>query len=695
MKDLKHAGHGILYGLLFVLGTGLFSGIPARAMDLGTNFWNLGWHKSSDCFKDVKNVVAQDPWNPQFLREISIYRSFRFMDWDVTNNSQRQSWNERNHKDAAKQIPVAYEWMIDLCNRMNADMWVTLPHRSVTHETGDAPADYALRLCILVKTGVDMGEVNLTGMLERLTDMSRAELVETGGVDTCEPLKPDLKLYIEYSNETWNGMFKQSHYCCDEGRALGLHEQEWTAGFRYHAWAAIRLFRAADLVFGDGSKRVVRVLATHTANSWIAGQHQEVMADPKLNLWGVKADAIATAPYFGHNVQGDAPDAVTQLRAAITKAGEQSARHAEIAARYGLKLIAYEGGQHVYKKAQALNRNPVMFTLYEEYLKEMAKYFSHFSHYCHVGQAGDGGAWGCIEYTGQPLTEAHKYRALVEYAGRHDTTAQSKTLRILWLGSSSTYYHDTPRDVADWITRVDNGLMAESYLIGRSGTAVYKYLEPDFPFEYGLKPGESVLSYIKDRKYSYVVLQVPTDYLAGRGDNDRDEFLAGLQTYVKTIREAQGKPVFYEQGWDDDELFDTGDRLLFELARELDVPVAPCRSAWKRIRQERPDLELHNLPDRTHPGMLGKYVNLCCFYAVLTGSSPVGLPYRESSYWPKLTDEEKAQASERLKSMILTDPYVNQLPGWMQRNSISAKKEVLNEELARYFQTVAFESYRR
>jgi len=441
----------------FLLCAVVFFCTHAVGMDLGTNFWNLGWHKSSDCFLDVKNVTGDNPWNPQFLKEISIYRSFRFMDWDVTNNSKRKSWSERTQKNDSRQIPVAYEWMIDLCNRMNADMWVTIPHPTITHKTGDAPPDYALRLCLLVKTGIDMKQVDLSSMLDDLSDMNAEPLIKAGGVKTCEPLKPDLTLYVEYSNETWNGMFKQSHYCCDEGEALGLDEKRWTAGFRYHAWAAIRLFRATDLVFGEGSKRVVRVLATHSANSWVAGQHQVVMKDPKLNPWNIKADAIATAPYFGHKVQGDSLDMETELRTAIQKSAKDSQKHREVADKYHLKLIAYEGGQHVYKMAQRLNRSPVMFDLYIEYLNEMARYFSHFSHYCHVGQAGNGGAWGCIEYTGQPLKDAHKYRALVEWTKKHapfnnKAPTQLRSPRILWFGSSGTYYHDTPRDAAQWIT---------------------------------------------------------------------------------------------------------------------------------------------------------------------------------------------------------------------------------------------------
>lgn len=388
----------------------------ARGMELGANFWNLGWHKASDCFQDVNRVTGDNPWNPQFLKELAPYRSLRFMDWDQTNGSQRQRWSQRNPKSAPKQNPAAYEWMIDLCNRVQADLWVTLPHRSITHISTNAPSDYALRLCLLVKTGIDMGEANLGPVEQKLSAMSAEDLIGLGGVRTSQPLRPDLKLYLEYSNETWNGIFKQSHYCCDEGLALNLHTNRWTAGFRYHAWAAIRLFRAADLVFGADSPRVVKVLAGFTSNPWVAQQHLQVLADPRWNPWGVRASAIATAPYFGHQVQGDAPDAVEQLRSAIQRSAGQSERHQQIADRAGLKLIAYEGGQHVTKKAAAINRHPEMFTLYQEYLRAMSRYFSHFSHYNHVGQAGDRGAWGAIEFTGQPIAQAHKYRALVEWA---------------------------------------------------------------------------------------------------------------------------------------------------------------------------------------------------------------------------------------------------------------------------------------
>ena len=271
-------------------------------------------------------------------------------------------------------------------------------------------------------------------------------------------------------------------------------------------------------------------------------------------------------------------------------------------------------------------------------------------------------------------------------------SARADTAKLLWLGSSSAYFHNAPKDVAEWLTRYA-GTSASSDMVGRSGTAVYKYLEPGFPIEYGLEKGRTVLDKIRDGGYDFVILQVPTDYLAGRGDNDREKFLEGIETYIEAIRESGAQPMFYEQGWGDDELFDAGDKLLLETAVKYGVPVAPCRSAWKRIREERPELELHNLPDRVHPGTLGKYVNLCCFHAALTGRSPVGLPVREVSYWPHLTDEEKQAARERRRRMTFTDPYLAQLAGWMQMRSITARTETLSDEVASYFEKIAWETW--
>lgn len=150
---------------------------------------------------------------------------------------------------------------------------------------------------------------------------------------------------------------------------------------------------------------------------------------------------------------------------------------------------------------------------------------------------------------------------------------------------------------------------------------------------------------------------------------------------------------FYEQGWGDDEKFVLGDKLLFDLAVQQDVLVAPCRSAWKQVRSEWPDLELHNLPDSFHPGTLGKYLNLCCFYAAVTGKSPVGLPFTQVSYWPKLDADQETQMDHKLKEMDIVDPYLKRLPSWMQRNSIAARETDIGKDVAAYLQETAWQNW--
>ena len=65
---------------------------------------------------------------------------------------------------------VPYEAMIELCNTMDTDFWVTVPHM--------ATDEYVANLAHLIHTGVD-----------RAT-----------GEKTTEPLEDGLKVWIEYSN---------------------------------------------------------------------------------------------------------------------------------------------------------------------------------------------------------------------------------------------------------------------------------------------------------------------------------------------------------------------------------------------------------------------------------------------------------------------------------------------------------------
>ena len=166
--------------------------LETQQMEIGTNFWDISWGgPRNQPFKTPWNQfkLEENPWNPVFLEEIKIYTCFRFMDWTKANSVERswaagkdwhKSWDTRTHKDDPVQNPVAYEWMIDLCNRTGKDMWITVPH--VVDD------DYVRSLAILIR----------------------------------DTLNPKLKCHVEWSNETWNGSFTQSAYVNDpHGRKLG------------------------------------------------------------------------------------------------------------------------------------------------------------------------------------------------------------------------------------------------------------------------------------------------------------------------------------------------------------------------------------------------------------------------------------------------------------------------------------------
>ncbi len=250
-----------------------------------------------------------------------------------------------------------------------------------------------------------------------------------------------------------------------------------------------------------------------------------------------------------------------------------------------------------------------------------------------------------------------------------ESNVDGKEIRLLWLGSSSTYYQDMPHQMAEWLDEYGCATEAVSDLAGKSGTGVQKYLEPDFKPEYGLEKGQTVLDKICDGNYDFVVLQVPVDFLAGAQGNDSETFDKAIDIYSAAAKKAGSRVILYEQGWGDGEIFETGQKMLRDAAGRNDVPIAPCRTAWEHVRKEHPVIELHDLPDRVHPGMVGTYLNLCCFYAAITGESPVGLPVREIEYWPLVMKDGK------------------------RKRDRSGALFTVNDNLAEYFQKTAWKSW--
>lgn len=473
---------------------------PGR-MAIGTNFWNISWGGySNDPFISGYDAVevVDEPWKPEFLAETKFYSHFRFMDYLETNGSDLSHWLDRTKKSDISQRPMAFEWMIHMCNTQQTDLWITVPHKVVSRNGMEGNDNHFMKkLAILVKTGIDMLNADLDNpAFAQLDSLTATELLALGGIKTCEPLHPGLKFYVEYSNETWNGSFSQATYCQVEGTALGLEGDTYAQGRRFHAWAALRLFEATEDVFGPDNPRIVRIDAYQAVVPSQVREHYGIYKDEALNPRGIYPTAFSPAPYFGHNENGADENIIETLKTGSSGIYERASALSE--ARDIIeserdkgfpvkKLIAYEAGQHLLTNADVISRNAAMYDLYILYLTICNEYLDEMSHYLHCGTFSSGGAWGSKEFIGQDMASAHKYRALYEFANGtailpdvEDPTAPEE-LSYTQLTENGYTLH--------WTPGTDNDMIA-GYNV-RVGDDTYPNVTDTLLSITGLEPGQT------------------------------------------------------------------------------------------------------------------------------------------------------------------------------------------------------------
>lgn len=392
-------------------------------------------------------TFTTEPFHPEFLADIASASVLRFMDWMETNRPASSEPSERvtppvrtmadwTTPDDASHYPVPFETIIALSNQQHVDPWITIPHEA----TDDFVRDVATRFA----TGLD----------------------------------PSLKLYVEYSNEVWNGMFGQAVYanregcrrfsrtpseCDGDGDGLLCEPGPWDQamercvmyGRRFHAHRTAQVIRIFESVYGAASaQRLVRVVAWQTGSLMDSGLEllrEDVGGEPLSR----RVDVFAVAPYFGGGIDAmPSPDAFfrrvnretfgapagTFAILAASPDGREQGPHFFISndARLlrenedvrHLRLVAYEGGQHLFTFAsgqaarlRALNEDPRMRDVYLQYLEIFATHTNGalFVHYASPGAWWAHGAFGSKEWQGQPRTTAPKHDALEIFAARSDT----------------------------------------------------------------------------------------------------------------------------------------------------------------------------------------------------------------------------------------------------------------------------------
>jgi hypothetical protein len=404
------------------LGAGSHEAIEIKRSVRGNHVRNIRLVAQSD--EDID--LSVNPFLPDFIEFCRPFRCLRFMEWGATNNSVQEHWSDRKRPTfytmraltgdpEARWGPgptgferrfaggVAYEVMIQLCNLLNADMWLCIPHR--------ATDDHILEVARLVRS----------------------------------TLAPGLKVYLEYSNEIWNWQFYQAGWMLHSPVAGALVEAK--GGFPWKDSAKVEgkdhperigaLFRRAFSIWerewSSEPERLIRVCAVQAA--WADASKRTI----RWCLENGGVDAVSPAAYVGPDetaymnwaAAGEkltADEVIDDLERVLlnTRSDGGLIETLAFARDRGLAYVAYEGGQHIQPKDQkelpynsalsAAQTHPRMYDLYIELLRlhrdlgcEM------FCHYSSVSSQGSRfGSWGAKARYDVPDQASPKMRALLD-----------------------------------------------------------------------------------------------------------------------------------------------------------------------------------------------------------------------------------------------------------------------------------------
>lgn len=386
-------------------------------------------------------VADQQIFHPRFLANTAPYRLIRFMDWMQTNGSEVREFAEWPTRESAFWRRVPPEIMAELGNRLGSDIWINVPHL--------ASDDFVDRLAT------------------RLQNSFRA----------------DRKIYVEYSNENWNGIFDRNmeiprRFCSDypdlaaNCRLDGVPDNDVACEFTpnsysvpdpargacfqalVRAWGdrSVAIFDRFDAVFGASARdRLTRVVAAQAANADLGRQ---VLARPIQGTSepvASKVDAYAIAPYLGTEYCSSSSGFTPVSHPAVFATARSLLDHLETQALpraigfmtnnrtmlderlpgSGIRLIAYEGGQHLAgvgaflndatcnARFDEVNNDPAMGSIYRRYLEAWTESGDEFVHFVNVGRWSRYGRWGLLTHQDQAPISSVKYQAVLDFSADH------------------------------------------------------------------------------------------------------------------------------------------------------------------------------------------------------------------------------------------------------------------------------------
>lgn len=228
---------------------------------------------------------STEHFTDEYITHITKFDTIRFMLWMLTNDNNTKptpqvDWTDRPDPDKGgylntTQNGVPVEWMVALCNRVNANPWFCMPHG-----TTDA------------------------------YNQSFAEYVR-------DNLNPELKVYVEFSNEVWNSAFDQIDHVdqvaldnnYDQAPYSVPQFQRPAAGLAHES---VRIWKVWNTVFSEPDvrsqrstqSRLVRVIAWQNSNSFGADKYCLPFTPVNATVAAREyADAYSPASYFAKAIR--------------------------------------------------------------------------------------------------------------------------------------------------------------------------------------------------------------------------------------------------------------------------------------------------------------------------------------------------------------------------------------------------------
>lgn len=306
-------------------------------------------------------TVAAPTFSSKLLNQLARFDCIRYMDWHETNNNPDSLWAKRTKKSYPSQQQTngaAWEYIIEMANTLKKDLWINIPHK--------AGNSYILNLATLLR----------------------------------DSLKYNQQVYVEYSNELWNGSFGQTSWIHEKAIAEGNTpgsvinydnvNDEYTWHMRYIAKRSKEISDIFRKVFGEASinNRIRVVLGQQFGFFDFTVRGVDFINDyygkPYKYFY-----ALAVAPYFntsvidGQNNNATATQILNSLQRSVTSIfptyNNTTDMWAARAAFYGLKMVAYEAGPDTFgpnnidAKIKA-NHSDRMRFICEDYLNKWYKY---------------------------------------------------------------------------------------------------------------------------------------------------------------------------------------------------------------------------------------------------------------------------------------------------------------------------------